>query len=91
MVQVVTTLKSITATTPFFMSVAVLTLHQRGREKEEWVGESLREGGRENLRLDGVSPALSQMFTFGCGSAALGNPRFVVLHRKSEANFESVA
>jgi hypothetical protein len=29
-------------------------------EKEEWVGEGLGEGGRENLRLDGCSPALSQ-------------------------------
>jgi hypothetical protein len=29
-------------------------------EKEAWVGEGLGEGGRENLRLDGVAPALSQ-------------------------------
>jgi hypothetical protein len=34
------------------------------RRKSGWVRECEGEGGRENLRLDGVSPALPLTFAF---------------------------
>jgi hypothetical protein len=57
------------------------------RRKSGWEREREGEGGRENLRLDGVSPALSLTFAnpkncpfsqFGCGQAKRGRAKFSV-------------
>jgi len=56
------------------------------RRKSGWERECEGEGGRENLRLDGVSPALSLTsawirngsFTpFGCGQTKRGRAKFL--------------
>jgi hypothetical protein len=55
------------------------------RRKSGWVREREGEGGRENLRLDGVSPALSLTSAFFGNRGALKGGELMV----GDANLQS--